>query len=132
MPIYEYRCHGCRRRVSVFFRSFGSIGNPVCPECGSTDLSKLVSRVAVMKSEESRMEDLADPSSLSGLDENDPKSVARWARKMGESLGEDMGPEYNEMIDRMEAGEMPDDESMGGEGGLGGGDGLGGGLSEDM
>jgi len=67
-----------------------------------------------MKSEESRLEDLADPSNLGDLDENDPKSIARWARKMGQEMGEDLGPEYEEMIDRMEAGEMPDDEEMGG------------------
>ncbi len=118
MPVYEYRCHGCRRRVSVFFRSFSAIGDPVCPQCGSTKLTKLVSRFAVMKSEESRLEDLADPSSFGDLDENDPKSIARWARKMGQEMGEDLGPEYEEMVDRMEAGEMPDDEGMGG-GGLG-------------
>jgi len=133
MPIYEYRCHGCRRRVSLFFRSFSAVSEPVCPECGSRELTKLVSRVAVMKSEESRLEDLADPSSLSGLDENDPKSVARWARKMGQQLGEDLGPEYEEMIDRMEAGEMPDDEEMGGMPGMDGDGGLGSSsLSDDL
>ncbi len=121
MPIYEYRCHGCRRRVSVFFRSFNSTQAPVCPRCGSTNLTKLVSRFAVMKSEESRLEDLADPSSLAGLDENDPKSIAKWARKMGQEMGEDLGPEYEEMIDRMEAGEMPDDDAMGDGVGLDGG-----------
>lgn len=127
MPIYEYRCYGCSRRVSLFFRSFSLVTDPVCPECGSTRLTKLVSRVAVMKSEESRLDDLADPSSLSGLDENDPKSIARWARKMGDQLGEDLGPEYDEMVDRLEAGEMPDDE-MSGMPGMGGDD-LGGSSS---
>jgi putative FmdB family regulatory protein len=131
MPIYEYRCHGCRKRVSVFFRSFGLISEPVCPECGSKRLTKLVSRVAVTKSEESRMEELADPSSLSGLDENDPKSIAQWAKKMGSALGEDMGPEYDEMIDRMEAGEMPDDDAMGGPEGMGGMGDLGG-MPDDL
>ncbi|MGI5836091.1 MAG: FmdB family zinc ribbon protein, partial [Chloroflexota bacterium] len=67
MPVYEYRCHGCRRRVSLFFRSFNSTTSPVCPNCGSEKLTKLVSRFAVMKSEESRLEELADPSNLSGL-----------------------------------------------------------------
>lgn len=119
MPVYEYRCHSCRRRVSLFFRSFNSITDPVCPNCGSLSLTKLVSRFAVMKSEESRLEELADPTNLSGLDENDPKSIARWARKMGQEMGEELGPEYDEMIDRMEAGEMPDDESMGGMPGMG-------------
>lgn len=35
------------------------------------------------------MESLADPSSFSGLDENDPASVARWVKKMGGELGDD-------------------------------------------
>ena len=39
------------------------------------------------------MESLADPSSFSGLDENDPGSVARWMKKMGKELGEDLGGE---------------------------------------
>jgi putative FmdB family regulatory protein len=128
MPIYEYRCHACRRRVSLYFRTVSSVAAPACPECGSRDLTKLISRFAVMKSEESRLEDLADPSSLGDLDENDPKSIARWARKMGEQMGEDLGPEYDEMVDRLEAGEMPDEDGMPG---MGDGD-LGPTLSDDL
>src|SRR5450756_796784 len=130
MPVYEYRCQGCKRRVSLFFRSFSAVSAPVCPQCGSTQLSKLVSRVAIMKSEESRLDEMADPSSLAGLDENDPKSIAGWARKMGSTLGEDLGPEYDEMIDRMEGGELPDDDMIGGGEGMGGLDGSG--MSEDL
>ncbi len=63
------------------------------------------------------MDDLADPSKFGDVDENDPKSVARWARKMGSELGEDLGPEFDEMVERMEAGEMPDDLGDGGGGG---------------
>ena len=131
MPVYEYRCQGCKRRVSLFFRSFSAVSDPVCPQCGSTQLTKLVSRVAVMKSEESRLDEMADPSSLAGLDENDPKSIAGWARKMGQEMGEDLGPEYEEMVDRMEAGEMPDDEGMGGAPGMDDGD-LGSSSALDM
>lgn len=111
MPIYEYRCNGCRRRVSVFWRSFSDItsGQPRCPRCDGTDLTRLISRVAVLKSEESRLEDLADPSSLTGLDENDPKSIGRWMRKMSAEMGEDLGDEFSEVVDRLEAGESPED-----------------------
>lgn len=111
MPIYEYRCNGCRRRVSVFWHSFSDItsGQPRCPRCDGTDLTRLISRVAVLKSEESRLEDLADPSSLTGLDENDPKSIGRWMRKMSAEMGEDLGDEFSEVVDRLEAGESPED-----------------------
>ncbi len=66
---------------------------PACKYCKGEDLEQLFSRFASPKSEESRMESLADPSSFSGLDENDPASVARWMKKMGKELGEDFGGE---------------------------------------
>jgi putative FmdB family regulatory protein len=110
MPIYEYGCYDCRKRVNVFFRSFSDVETKeaVCPRCGGANLKRLVSKVAVVRSEEGRLENLADPSSLAGLDENDPKSIARWMRKMGSEMGEDLGDEFNEVVDRLEAGEDPE------------------------
>jgi len=111
LPIYEYRCNDCRRRVTIFWRSFSEIGAtwPSCPRCGSENLTRLVSRVAVVRSEESRLENLADPSSLAGLDENDPQSMARWMRKMSREMGEDLGPEFGEVMDRLESGQSPEE-----------------------
>ena len=73
--------------------------DPKCKKCGSHNLAKLVSRVAVSRSEESRPESMADPSKLAGLDENDPKSLARWMKKMGKEMGEDMGEDFDQSID---------------------------------
>ncbi len=130
MPIYEYRCIDCRRRVSIFWRTFSEAetAEPVCPRCGSTRLTRLVSRVRVVRSEESLLEDLADPSFLSDFDENDPRSMARLMRRMANEIGEDLGPEFEEVVDRLEAGqspeeiekEMPDLLGEGGEEDLGG------------
>jgi putative FmdB family regulatory protein len=108
MPIYEYGCYDCHKRVNVFFRSFVEVETKqaACPRCGGVNLKRLVSKVAVLRSEESRMESLADPGSLAGLDENDPKSMARWMRKMSSEMGEDLGPEFNEVVDRLEAGRL--------------------------
>jgi putative FmdB family regulatory protein len=111
LPVYEYRCNNCRRRVTLYWRSFSEIGGtlPRCSFCGGENLTRLVSRVAVLRSEESRLEDLADPSSLAGLDENDPKSMARWMRRMSQEIGEDLGPEFDEVVDRLEAGQSPEE-----------------------
>jgi putative FmdB family regulatory protein len=110
MPIYEYGCYDCRKRVNLFFRSFAEVETKqaVCPRCGGTNIKRLVSKVAFVRSEESRLESLADPTNLAGLDENDPKSMARWMRKMSQEMGEDMGEEFNEVVDRLEAGEDPE------------------------
>jgi len=110
MPIYEYRCHDCRRRVSLLFRSFADITDePTCPRCGGTNLTRLISRVSVVRSEESRLDNLADPSVLDGLDEEDPKSLARWMRKMSAEAGEEMPPEFGEVMDRLESGQSPEE-----------------------
>jgi len=118
MPLYEYCCRNCHRRVTLL-RSFSDSSEPRCPDCQSEDLTRLISRVAVLRSEESRLESLADPSGLADLDESDPRSVARWMRKMSEGTGENMGPEFDEMVGRLESGESPEDveRSMGELGG---------------
>ncbi len=113
MPIYEYRCLDCKRRVSIFWKSFGDLERenvaPQCPRCGGSHLTRLISRVAVLRSEESRLDDLGDASMLDGLDEEDPKSIARWMRRMSRETGEDLGPEFEEVMDRLEAGQSPED-----------------------
>lgn len=130
VPIYEYLCQGCRRRVSILWRSFSEAetGEPVCPNCGGTTLTQLISRVRAIRSEESHLEDLADPSFLSDFDENDPRSMARMMRRMADEVGEDLGPEFDEVVGRLEAGESPEEieeaiPDLMGEGGedLGGG-----------
>jgi hypothetical protein len=80
---------------------------PKCKFCKSEDLEQLFSRFASPKSEESRLESLADPSSLAGLDENDPSSVARWMKKMGKELGEDFGGEDIDQLAEEAAQEAP-------------------------
>lgn len=130
MPIYEYRCGACRRRSSLFYQSFSAAerAEPRCEHCGSADVARLVSRVAVLKSEESRLDDLSDDAALADVDENDPRSIARWARRMGEQLGDDVGDDFREMVDQLEAGEMPDDVPGPGGMGDGGFDGMGAGM----
>lgn len=114
MPVYEYECQDCHRSFSRFFWKISEAEGTKC-RCGSTNLEQLVSRVSMHRSEESRLEDLADPSKWGDVDENDPKSMARMMRKLGSEMGEDLGPEFGEMVDRLEAGEDPEEieKSMG-------------------
>jgi hypothetical protein len=63
-------------------------------------VDRLLSRFAAPKSEEARLESLADPGNLGGLDENDPQSVARLMKKMGEEMGEDVGDDVEAMMDQ--------------------------------
>lgn len=113
MPIYEYRCRKCGKRFSVLTLRVSEKAKPQCDRCGSTGADRLLSRFAMPKSEEARLEALADPSSLSDLDDSDPKSVARWMRKVGREMGEEAGGEdFDQMVDEIETG------GGGGDGGL--------------
>jgi hypothetical protein len=58
-----------------------------------------MSRFATIRSEEDRLDSLADPSSLGDLNEDDPKSVARWMKKMGGEMGEDVGEDWDDTVE---------------------------------
>ncbi len=109
MPIYQYRCLNCHKRFEVFM-SYAEYGTrPVpCTHCGSENVLRRIGRIRIAKSEESRLDDLADPSALAGL-EDDPRELGRMMRKMSSEMGEDMGPEFDEVIGRLEAGQSPED-----------------------
>lgn len=100
MPIYEYRCADCRQKTTIITLSVRETVDVVCSHCGGRSLTKLVSRVVLGRSEESRLEGLADPSALAGLDENDPASVGRWMKKMGREMGDEAGEGFDEDVDR--------------------------------
>lgn len=99
MPIYEYECQGCRRRVSLLVLRPSVAEPPSCPRCGSSSLSRLMSRFATVKSEDARLDALADSTSLGDLDENNPSSVARFMKKMGRELGDDLGDDFESAMD---------------------------------
>jgi putative FmdB family regulatory protein len=98
MPIYEYECRDCRRVVSLLVLRPSAAEAPACPRCGGLALTRLLSRFATIKSEEARMESLADSASLGDVDEEDPASMARFVKKMGRELGEDVG-DFDEAMD---------------------------------
>ncbi len=109
MPSYEYRCLDCRRRFEVFM-TYAEYGKHpvVCPHCQSEHVQRRVGRVRIARSEESRLENMADPSALDGL-EDDPKALGRLMRQMSSELGEDPGPEFHEVVNRLEAGQSPEE-----------------------
>jgi hypothetical protein len=66
---------------------------------------KLVSKVAFLRSDESRMAGLDDPSMLAGLESEDPRAMANFVRKMSDQMGEPLDPELTEVVGRLEKGE---------------------------
>ena len=109
MPIYEYRCRKCRKKVTVLTLRVSEKPNARCEHCGSRQLDRMVSRFAMPKSEEARLDALSDPSRLGDIDENDPRNMARFMKRMGQEMGDELGGEdFDEMIEEMESGDGGD------------------------
>jgi len=107
MPVYGYQCLDCNERFEVFLR-YEAYGKKEidCPECGSKQIKRLINRVRVSHSTETRYESLSDPAMVDRL-EDDPKAMGRMMREMSKETGEDLGPEFNDVVDRLEAGQSP-------------------------
>jgi len=113
MPIYEYLCPQCNGRFQKLVQGFSDPAGLACPRCGNRQVRRAISRFATLRSEETRLESLADPSSFAGLDESDPRAIARWAKRLGKELGEDAGEDWDQVVDEMLEQELnPDDEEL--------------------
>lgn len=110
MPTYDFLCNSCKQRFDVFL-TFDEYGKKMvtCVHCGSKDVRRRMTKVRVAKSEESRMDSMADEfSGFEGM-EDDPKAMGKMMRKMGKEMGEDVPPEFNEVVDRLESGQSPEE-----------------------
>jgi putative FmdB family regulatory protein len=106
MPLYEYRCQECQHKVMLYSPTFsGTI--PPCPQCGKAALKRLLSTFSVRsKTYKDVYENILSDSQLTrGMMADDPRALAEWNRRM--SQGEEVAPEYEDMVGRMEKGEMP-------------------------
>ncbi len=111
MPTYDYTCLDCRKRFDVFltYQEYGF--KPVaCAHCGSSSIRRRAPRVRVLKSDEARLAQIADPSMLANIDEN-PQALGRMMRQMGGEMGEELPPQFDEVVDRLEAGQSPEEIS---------------------
>jgi putative FmdB family regulatory protein len=108
MPNYDFRCLDCNFRFEIFL-SFSEYGKRKisCPQCHGLNIQRRIGRIRVSRSEDSRLEDLSDPAALDGLEEN-PQSMGKMLRKMRSQVGEEVAPEFDEVVGRLESGESPD------------------------
>ncbi len=129
MPIYEFYCADCHRIYNFLSRTINTTKRPACPRCGREKLERLVSRVAIVRGgrqsgeqddtgfgpelpdlDEQRLERaMAElEAEADTLDEDDPRAMARMMRKLYDAAGLKLGPNAEEAIRRLEAGEDPD------------------------
>jgi putative FmdB family regulatory protein len=108
MPTYDYFCLDCKKKFDQFF-SYADYGKKptCCPYCQGSNSKRKIGRIRVAKSEENRLASMATPEALDGIDE-DPQKLGSMMRKMSSEMGEAMGPEFNEVVGRLEKGQTPE------------------------
>jgi putative FmdB family regulatory protein len=109
MPIYPFVCLACNQRF-VICLSYSEYDQAVitCPYCGSQQVERRLARVRFTRSDDSRLESLADPTGMEGL-EDDPKALGKLMRQMGRESGQKLGAEFDEVVERLEAGQALED-----------------------
>jgi len=110
MPTYDFICNNCEKRFDVFM-TFSEYGKKIvhCIHCESGNVRRRMTKVRIAKSEESRMESVT--SNFSGFEglEDDPKALGQMMRKMGSEMGEELPPEFDDVVDRLESGQSPEE-----------------------
>jgi putative FmdB family regulatory protein len=110
MPTYDFICNNCNQRFDVFL-TFAEYGKKTvtCIHCKSRNVRRRMTKVRIAKSDDSRMESMADE--FSGIEslEDDPKAMGRMMRKMGKEMGDDLPPEFDDVVGRLEAGQSPEE-----------------------
>ena len=109
MPTYDFICQTCNQRFDVFL-TYSEYGKKpvICAHCGSDKVRRRMTKIRVAKSQESRMDDMeGDLGGLEGM-EDDPRALGRMMRKMGKEAGEDLPPEFDDVVGRLESGQSPE------------------------
>lgn len=110
MPTYDFICNTCEKRFEVFL-AYSEYGKKAvhCSQCNSSDVRRRMTRVRIAKTEEGRLESMADDfSGFEGM-EDDPAALGRMMKKMGKEMGEELPAGFDEVVDRLEAGQSPEE-----------------------
>lgn len=129
MPVYEFYCADCHTIFNFLSRRVNTEKQPECPRCGREGLERQVSHFAISKGrteepvegmpdlDEEKMERamMSLAGEMEGIDENDPRQMVRFMRKLQEATGMNLGSGFEEAMRRLEGGEDPEkiEEEMG-------------------
>jgi putative FmdB family regulatory protein len=109
MPIYEYLCKNCNKRVSVFQRKFDAAVGPACPLCSRPELVRVLSSFAVHKSTATVHEESGEPGPRQSPDYyKDPRNIGRHLEKKFADMNIEMPSEIQNSIKAAREGALPE------------------------
>ena len=108
MPIYEYTCGTCNKKVTVFLRTASQEAKPLCPVCGNGGLTRIISSFAIHKSISTIYEESGTPGGAISADYyKDPRNIGRRLEKQLRDSNIEMPPEIGRSIAEAREGNLP-------------------------
>ena len=109
MPIYEFVCQGCHKRMSLLIRDISAPFIPECSSCGDTNLSRVISGFAYHKSLKTVWEESGEPTMRPGNDyHRDPRNIGRWVEKKFQDMGQEIPSQIQDKIKAAREGILPE------------------------
>lgn len=99
MPIYEYQCTECAGVFQRLVRGFSDPADLACPRCQSTAVTRRISQIArVIRADDVRS--AADITNVDPSDADDPQRIREWGKRIGASLGDEAGADWDEVLEQ--------------------------------
>jgi putative FmdB family regulatory protein len=123
MPVYEFYCSDCHTVFNFLARAAAPDRRPACPKCHQPELERRVSGFAISRGRKDEPSDEGMPDidearlekalmgmagEMEGLDDSDPRQMAKFMRRLTEATGMNLGSGFDEAIRRLESGEDPE------------------------
>jgi len=109
VPIYEFICQNCHKRLSFLVRDVSAPFTAKCSSCGSTRLSRVISGFAYHKSLKTVWEESGEPTAHPGDDYyRDPRNIGRWVEKKFQDMGQELPSQIQAKIQAAREGVLPE------------------------
>ena len=114
MPLFEFSCRACGKQWTFLSGVVADNDAPKCPRCASTDFVKLMSRFARGRSDDARMESLAERMESSDLD--DSATLKRLAQEAGREMSAESESDLSGEVEQLLESELGGTNSSSGSG----------------
>jgi putative FmdB family regulatory protein len=99
MPVFEFRCLTCHFKFSTLVGMTQDASSAVeCPNCGGAQTQKLVSRFQRGRSEDDRLDEMADRLELYG-DPDSPSEMRRMVKELGKATDDDVSADMESLFE---------------------------------
>ncbi len=109
MPLFEYECLSCEARFTEIVLPWEKDKRIACPRCHSQEVKKLVSRFSYHQSEQDRLNRIDTRTPRDESYYRDDRNIGLWAKKRAQELGVDLGPKFDEVVEKARSGKIFDE-----------------------